>query len=234
MSSACRQSPHTMRNTSSLFKIILLSCYALDRVSSFCGKESFPRRRHENVALSSPTVLTSYRSPVLSEWSAKSGDTALRQVQFLASRFVGIAEPKSVQGTGGMVYNNPEFNRGVLQNGEERASILSPNLEISTNAKREEQVWTALANLELDSKSSIGFTCTSRQIISNHVPTFVKPHTDSFLLFSATVGQSRRSKSTINGFGIDLIDIVCRSSRIWPLDFWWETYRISSSFRGSM
>jgi hypothetical protein len=66
---------------------------------------------------------------------------------------------KMVQGIGGAVYNNPEFNRNMDDTGEysrnvddEDDSIVTPNLEMRTGGKREDQVWVALANLELDSK----------------------------------------------------------------------------------
>lgn len=139
---------------------------SINEVASFTGGPGtlIPKQ-------SPSTSLGSFNAPV-SDWSGKTGDTALRQVQFLASKvaestagaeekkskFVGKRGPTSVRGIGGLVYNNPEFNRGV-RNEETTAesSILSPNLEISTSAKREEQVWTALANLELDSKLQIGF-----------------------------------------------------------------------------
>lgn len=103
------------------------------------------------------------KSTGLSDWSSKAGDSALRQVQFLASK---VAEStaaadgnkiitkdasKTVRGIGGVVYNNPEYNKNMDQN-YEVTSILNPNMEISTSAKREDQVWMALANLELDSK----------------------------------------------------------------------------------
>lgn len=68
------------------------------------------------------------------------------------SQSVGKAASKYVQGTGGVVYNNPEYNSGMSREQTADSSILRPNLEIESNAKREEQVWTALANLELDSK----------------------------------------------------------------------------------
>lgn len=148
----------------SIFLTVLLFASLFDGSVSFSWDHSPSSLRR----LTS-TALSNSASP-LGEWSAKTGNTALRQVQFLASKvaestaaaedkgtkFVGKNGPKSVRGIGGVVYNNPEFNRGVLSGDEASSSgnsILSPSLEISTSAKREEQVWTALANLELDSKS---------------------------------------------------------------------------------
>lgn len=138
--------------------LLLLHATTLDLAVSFVGNspaESFQRIQDTHLKSS------------FSDWSSRTGDSALRQVQFLASKVaestaagekagkvVGKSGPKSVRGTGGVVYNNPEFNRGVLLDNEKSDGdfILNPNLEIRVNSKREEQVWTALANLELDSK----------------------------------------------------------------------------------
>lgn len=136
--------------------LLLLHATTLDLAVSFVGNspaESFQRIQDTHLKSS------------FSDWSSRTGDSALRQVQFLASKVaestaagekagkvVGKSGPKSVRGTGGVVYNNPEFNRGVLLDNEKSDGdfILNPNLEIRVNSKREEQVWTALANLELD------------------------------------------------------------------------------------
>ena len=97
----------------------------------------------------------------LNGWSGKRGESMLQQVQYMASKVaestaaadkrkkISKSDSKSVAGTGGVVYNNIKYNRGApITPGES----LTPNLELSANSKREEQVWTALANLELDSK----------------------------------------------------------------------------------
>ena len=128
-------------------------------VSSFPSYQKIQRQRRK-------TRIRLQNSP-LEDWSGKTGDSALRQVQFLASkvaestaageqtsRYIDKAGSKFVRGTGGVVYNNPEFNRGMGSNDGESSSTLNPNMEIKLNSKREDQVWTALANLELDSKFS--------------------------------------------------------------------------------
>lgn len=147
---------------------ITLVGFVLHNIFAFSGQVQRPKQ----------SVKTSSRisASAFSEWSAKTGDSALRQVQFLASKvaestaageeekFVGKQGPKSVQGIGGVVYNNPEYNRGVVKyDNEGGTSILNPTLEISMNAKREEQVWTALANLELDSKLCVISICWRRK-----------------------------------------------------------------------
>lgn len=116
---------------------------------------------HGVVALSDS--IPAQRDPdVLSSWSAKAGESALQQVTFLASKVAESTDEKggtslntggqvNVAGTGGVVYNNPEFNKGVQKSGD-KSTILQPALEVSPRSKRQEQVWTALANLELDSK----------------------------------------------------------------------------------
>ena len=160
--------------TSLLHITLILAGISFGRIAAFSGLQRSQK---------SSTALTSSTSP-WSDWSAKTGDSALRQVQFLASKvaestaaaeeekFVGKQGPKSVRGIGGVVYNNPEFNRGVLRNEEgDGTSILNPTLEISMNAKREEQVWTALANLELDSKLTI-FSPQSKTMLPLFVSTF--------------------------------------------------------------
>jgi hypothetical protein len=141
--------------------IVLLLATAIDVALSFSGN------RLSNQCRRIPTTHLASSQSSWSEWSAKTGDSALRQVQFLASKVaestaagekkgkvVGKRGRRSVRGTGGVVYNNPEFNRGPLGDADEsdESSILNPSLEIKVNSKREEQVWTALANLELDSK----------------------------------------------------------------------------------
>ena len=140
--------------------LCLLLARLLDVSESFSGNHLLDEFRRI------PTTRLTRQKLSWSDWSAEAGDSALRQVQFLASKVaestaagekvgkvVGKRGPKSVRGTGGVVYNNPEFNRGVLLDNESgESSILNPNLEIKVNSKREEQVWIALANLELDSK----------------------------------------------------------------------------------
>jgi hypothetical protein len=141
-------------------RAFVLLITVLDVAVSFSGNHPSDQLRRIPT-----TRLTSTQSS-WNDWSAKTGDSALRQVQNLASKVaestaagekvgkvVSKRGRKSVRGTGGVVYNNPEFNRGVLGDDESgESSILNPSLEIKVDSKREEQVWAALANLELDSK----------------------------------------------------------------------------------
>ena len=124
-----------------------------------------------------PTETTALRNSGLSDWSSRAGDSALRQVQFLASQVAASTAAsegdrriarnkkskkgtsKAVQGIGGVVFNNPEYNRN-MENMELSSrlmddtdtGILNSNEELRTGDKREDQVWVALANLEVDSK----------------------------------------------------------------------------------
>jgi hypothetical protein len=118
-----------------------------------------------------PKKMTTLKNSELSDWSSRAGDSALRQVQFLASKVAAsegekrIARnkknkknaSKAVRGIGGVVFNNPEYNRNMDDN--ELSSRLmydeatmNSNLELRTGDQGEDQVWVALANLELDSK----------------------------------------------------------------------------------
>ena len=67
-------------------------------------------------------------------------------------------------GTGGLVYNNKQYNTvtkeeavgqstapSTAQKPKESSSIAA-DLQVSPSSNKEDQVWTALANLELDSK----------------------------------------------------------------------------------
>jgi hypothetical protein len=59
-------------------------------------------------------------------------------------------------GQGGGVFNNAEFNT-VAQKAD-TSKLKRSDLEVSSSDQREEQVWTALANLELDSKCNIEYS----------------------------------------------------------------------------
>ena len=52
-------------------------------------------------------------------------------------------------GEGGGVFNNAEYNTVAKE--AKVAKLKRSDLEVSSTDRREEQVWTALANLELDS-----------------------------------------------------------------------------------
>lgn len=91
------------------------------------------------------------RIKTLSDWSEAAGNSALRQVQLLASKVAestaagdDVELPHHVAGTGGEVFSK-ESKRA-----RDKSSILRPTLEVTPRSKRQEQVWSALANLELD------------------------------------------------------------------------------------
>ena len=121
-------------------------------------------------------VITSWKNPKkkrdyisqdvqtpLRSWSGATGDSALRQVEYLASKVAESTaaaegrkktkpDSKSVTGTGGRVYSKVKYNGGASK--AQSSVILQPDAQgISRNSKQEEQVWTSLANLELDSKT---------------------------------------------------------------------------------
>jgi hypothetical protein len=129
-----------------------------------------------------PPVISSWKNPKkkreyisqdfqtpLSNWSGETGDSALRQVQYLASKVAestaategrkkAKSDSKSVAGTGGRVYNNAKYNGGASK--AQSSRNLQPDApSVSSNLKQEDQVWTALANLELDSKTGKSVIC---------------------------------------------------------------------------
>ena len=55
-------------------------------------------------------------------------------------------------GEGAGVFNNAEYSPVAKKEGVTK--LKRSDLDVSSSDKREEQVWTALANLELDSKCS--------------------------------------------------------------------------------
>lgn len=127
----------------------------------------------------------------MSSWSMSAGDTALRQVQFLASK-VAESTDTSVEANegesllGGLrsrvmnrkqkkpsslgVFNNAEYNDYTEKEQQEQQQTQSKSSagsssvpeqaarmnnrrsrpQVSSNSKRDEQVWAALSNLELD------------------------------------------------------------------------------------
>ena len=114
----------------------------------------------------------------MSAWSMTAGDTALRQVQFLASKVAQSTETavdKNDVGEGMFgdlrsrlfkqttkrtrsadVFNNAEYNGYTEKQQSEKKSLSSlqntrkVRPQVSSSSKRDEQVWAALSNLELD------------------------------------------------------------------------------------
>ena len=79
------------------------------------------------------------------------------------------SDSKNPGGTGGLVYNNTQYNT-VTAEGVDKEVTESPSttdtasdtekmadLKVSPSSNKQEQVWTALANLELDSKCFVRF-----------------------------------------------------------------------------
>ena len=137
---------------------------------------------------------------IIGMWPSAAGATALRQVQFLASkvsestdamdeskfslamrrqnrmqspnpgrktnsmtkrrqrkaREEANRERNSVDpvGEGGGVFNSEKYNEVAKK--ADKSKLKRSDLEVSSSDRREEQVWTALANLELDSKLFVG------------------------------------------------------------------------------
>jgi hypothetical protein len=133
---------------------------------------------------------------VIGTWPSAAGATALRQVQFLASKVsestdamdeskfsLAMRRQNRMQssnlggknnsmtkrrqrierekakkernsldpvGEGGGVFNSEKYNEVAKK--ADKAKLKRSDLEVSSSDRREEQVWTALANLELDSK----------------------------------------------------------------------------------
>jgi hypothetical protein len=120
--------------------------------------------RHFVAALSSHTV---ERAP-LRDWSGRTGDKALSQVQFLASQVAGStptggsrntrkkrkrASTNSAAGTGGDAFAGYRYNGGapVKSSRVPDPSAISQS-KMSSSSNQEEQVWNSLANLEFDSE----------------------------------------------------------------------------------
>jgi hypothetical protein len=119
--------------------------------------------RHFVAALSSHTV----KITPLRDWSGKTGDKALSQVQFLASKVAGStptggsrntrkkkkASTNSVAGTGGDAFAGYKSNIGApvkSSRAPDPSAISQSKMSLSSN--QEEQVWNSLANLEFDSE----------------------------------------------------------------------------------
>jgi len=169
-----------------IFGICLATIFSANPTVAFIS-ESSAKRISTKTTTTTPKTPTTLKNSEWSDWSSRAGDSALRQVQMLASKVAestAASEEKSgiprssrrkrrskssattsskmVGGIGGVVFNNPEYNRNMDENTAggaiykrmqtDNESILNPDLEVLAGGKREDQVWVALANLELDSK----------------------------------------------------------------------------------
>lgn len=139
------------------FNFPAVQCFFASSATPLLDAKNLPSKikTDRNVGHQSATVR---RMSSLTKWSEQAGETALRQVQAMASKVAEDAEikdvdvwdqvdkniPKNTAGTGGDV-----FSKRTKQ-ARDRSSLLHPNLQLSSRNKREEQVWSALRNLELD------------------------------------------------------------------------------------
>ncbi len=127
----------------------------------------------------SDTVNGNQPNDEISAWSMTVGDTALRQVQFLASKVAESTETAVDQNDVGEgmfgdlksrlfkqatkrtrsadVFNNAEYNEYTEKEKSQQKTPSSSlqntrkvRPQVSSNSKRDEQVWAALSNLELD------------------------------------------------------------------------------------
>jgi hypothetical protein len=170
----------------------------------------------------------------LSDWSEEAGINALRQVQTLASKVAestdgnvvsdGTTEYSAVAGEGGTVFS--KISREAR--GNTGGSILRPNLEVSPKSKRQEQVWSALANLELDSKVSL--------YLAFVVPSFVFPH--KFLAYidnnSAISRQYGGPAASTYCARINVAESCCRCSCIGSIYDGGAANRIRGSYIGCL
>lgn len=161
-------------------------------VTTPLSSETFTPQSAETLPKVSPQELQEEMS-LINYWPGEAGATALRQVQFLASKASESADAmaesqyslatrrrnrmqstnnsgsrstdnfrapprqqnrrrrKSIdpKGEGGGVFNNAEYNTVAKE--AKVNKLKRSDLEVSSTDRREEQVWTALANLELDS-----------------------------------------------------------------------------------
>ncbi|CAJ1954676.1 unnamed protein product [Cylindrotheca closterium] len=140
------------------FSIPTVQCLFTSSITSAFDSKNLPPRiiARRNSGHHHGSVV---RMSSLSDWSEQTGESALRQVQRMASKVaeskdVGYADvrdqdyensPKNVAGTGGDVFK--QRSKQVL---DQQSSVLRPNYQLSSRNKREEQVWSALKNLELD------------------------------------------------------------------------------------
>eukprot|EP00980_Cylindrotheca_fusiformis_P031115 scaffold25830_cov162-Cylindrotheca_fusiformis.AAC.16 len=128
--------------------VLLTGALLVPDAQSFSPQLSKTLAHTQNVKLAKNTV----RFSTLSEWSEEAGLNALRSVQSLASKVAestgaqesNLRMPQSVAGTGGKVFS--QESKEV----RDKSSIMRPALEVTPRSKRQEQVWSALANLELD------------------------------------------------------------------------------------
>ena len=98
-------------------------------------------------------VISSKNQRTMSDWAEETGNSALRQVQALAAKvaestdgnYEEMNKSNAVAGTGGVV-----FQKGAEEAKVPGSLLLSPNLEVAVRSRQEEQVWSALANLEVD------------------------------------------------------------------------------------
>jgi hypothetical protein len=124
-----------------------------------------PRRGKREGSSSTTTALALLENQnPYSEFSGLAGESALQQVQFLASKVaestaaaergtkrktVSKDDSRFVRGTGGTIFNGRRLGGGKVMNKNNKND--NTLLQVSSDSTNSDQVWTALANLELDS-----------------------------------------------------------------------------------
>jgi hypothetical protein len=124
------------------------------------------RGKREGCSSTSTTALALLENQnPYSEFSGLAGESALQQVQFLASKVaestaaaeggtkrktVSKDDSRFVRGTGGTIFNGRRLGSGKAMNKNNKND--NTLLQVSSDSTNSDQVWTALANLELDSK----------------------------------------------------------------------------------
>ena len=164
-------------------------------------------------------------------------------------------------GTGGLVYNNKQYSTiNKEEGGQSTAASAAPttkesssvaaDLQVSPSSNKEDQVWTALANLELDSTFfSFCFFFSFLMLFFRGVWKLSHPLAvltrfnlrlilDSWVVFvhfpSANARCTRWPKASTNSFGICNAKFDCRLCGIWSTDIEWCIDRILGTNSGSV
>lgn len=252
-----RSSRHLRLFTIAIIYVVGMSWQHL--VTAFSTRSSLvvkPRRGKREGPITTTTTTTALallenQNPY-SEFSGLAGESALQQVQFLASKVaestaaaergekktVSKDDSRFVRGTGGTIFNNNKYNTG------KRVGFKATNsdtLQVSSDSTNSDQVWTALANLELDSTYMSNRNSPPTCIVilfqrwklilftvrSVSIPSF-------FLVwycYSANVGYIGGPKTSIDSVRIYNVKHDSYSCRIRSMDWRWSTDRILGSCR---
>jgi hypothetical protein len=129
-------------------------------------------------------------------------------------------------GEGGGVFNKAEFN--TLAKEANVSNLKRSDLEVSSTDKREEQVWTALANLELDSTLLFEDFLTWRKLNQTALTRLLLSTP------SATFGQPSWTKATIDWLGTIHAQHICGSGSVRAMDFGRKIDRVFSPNNGRL